>query len=181
MPDPAPFDPSPDDDALMRALSGPDGGEALTELIARHREKLANYLRRSGVQGDVEDLVQEVFLRVWNARHRWRPTARVTTWLHTLARNVFIDRVRREARFLRWRREALAVAEPAGPPSVGAHPDVDAALATLSEDFRAAVVLVVCQGLTYPEAAQVLDVPEGTVKSRVHEALRRLRHWFQTP
>jgi RNA polymerase sigma-70 factor, ECF subfamily len=169
-------DPRPDD-SLMRAIAADDEA-ALAELISRHREKLANYFRRSGVTSEYEDLVQEVFVKAWNARQRWQPTAKVTTWLYTLARNALIDRVRRGNRLRVLHDEVRAESPAETPASDPAVADADAALAALTEDFRGAVVLVVCQGLKYREAAEVLGVPEGTVKSRVHEGLQRLRQWF---
>lgn len=179
MPDLPGPDPEPGDDALMRAIAQRDDEAALAELIRRHRQKLANLFWRLGVYTDVDDLLQEVFVRVWKARHRWEPTAKVSTWLHTLARNVRIDHARKSVRTRALHLEVLEESAQAEPPADPGRRDADAALAGLPDEYREAVVLVVSQGLKYREAAEVLGVPEGTVKSRVHEGLQRLRTWFE--
>ncbi len=166
------------DDALMRAMAERDDEAALAELISRHRQKLANYFHRSGVTSDGEDLVQEVFTKAWTARRRWQPTAKVTTWLYTLARNALIDRARKANRIRVLHEGVRAESAPDTPAADPLVADADAALAVLPDDLRATVVLVVCQGLKYREAAEVLGVPEGTVKSRVHDGLNRMRDWF---
>ena len=173
-PDPA----APTDVDLMLRAARQDDREAFSELVRRHQRPLANFFGRCGVYGDVEDLVQETFIRLYRYRSRYAPTAKFTTFLYLLARQTRIDALRRSQR-----RDALhgrVVAETpqeVEPTAVdrGERLDLAAALARLSEPMREVVVLAVMQGLTQNEVADVLGIPTGTVKSRLSTALSRLR------
>ncbi|MDR2850328.1 MAG: RNA polymerase sigma factor [Verrucomicrobiota bacterium] len=170
-----------DDAALMLRVRGRDDDAAFAVLVGRHQKMLLNFFARSGVQYDCEDLVQQTFLRLYRYRGRYVATAKVTTFLLLLARQVWIDELRR-----RKRRERLAeglaaephpeFAEPASA-SAGEGGDLDlaAALAALPEGLRQVVELGVYQDLAYTEVAAVLGIPVGTVKSRMFNALARLR------
>lgn len=176
-----------EDAALMlRAGSGDD--EAFAVLVRRHQKKLLNYFARASVQYDCEDLVQQTFLRLHRYRTRYRQTAKFTTFLFLLARQVWIDELRR-----RTRQERLAeglAAEPhpehAAPAAADAGAsgglDLAQALAALPEGLRQVVELGVYQDLPYAEIAAILKIPVGTVKSRMFTALARLRaHWEEKP
>ena len=165
----------PDEELMSRAARGDD--DAFCALVLRHERPLANFFARNGVDTDVEDLVQRTFLKLHGARGQYRPTAKFTTFLYLVARRTMID----AARAARRREDLLAraaleteTAEDA-PRNRGEGQDALAALAALPPAFRETVVLVVMQGLAYAEAAEVLGVPLGTVKSRIHEALSRMR------
>ena len=124
---------------------------------------------------DAEDVTQETFLRVCRRLHTWRRQARFTTWLFQIARNLAIDTLRsRERRARADDRHPLP--SPASTPELGV--ELDAALAALRPKAREALVLVEVSGLTYREAAAVLGVPAGTVKSRVFSARAALEEWF---
>jgi RNA polymerase sigma-70 factor (ECF subfamily) len=170
-----------DDTGLMLRVRGGDDGDAFAELVARHQKKLLNFFARSGVQYDSEDLVQQTFLRLYRYRARYVATAKFTTFLFLLARQVWIDELRRCKRRERLA-ESLAAephaeyAEPASA-SAGAAGDLDlaGALATLPEGLRQVVELGVYQDLAYADIAEILGIPVGTVKSRMFNALARLR------
>lgn len=176
--DEAPDAAVPTDVDLMLRAARQDDREAFSELVRRHQRPLANFFVRCGVYGDVEDLVQETFIRLYRYRSRYAPTAKFTTFLYLLARQTRIDALRRSQR-----RDALhgrVVAETpqeVEPTAVdrGERLDLAAALARLSEPMREVVVLAVMQGLTQNEVADVLGIPTGTVKSRLSTALSRLR------
>ncbi|HRR35025.1 MAG TPA: RNA polymerase sigma factor [Kiritimatiellia bacterium] len=170
-----------DDADLMLRVCDQDDEAAFALLVSRHQRSLLNFFARSGVQYDSEDLVQQTFLRLYRYRQRYQATAKFTTFLFLLARQVWIDELRR-----RQRRQRLAeslAAEPyeefAAPAdsSAGVAGDLDLAraLAALPEGLRQVVELAVYQGLPYAEVAAILGIPVGTVKSRMFNALAKLR------
>ena len=170
-----------DDADLMLRVRSQDDEAAFTLLVSRHQKSLLNFFIRSGVQYDSEDLVQQTFLRLYRYRQRYVASAKFTTFLFLLARQVWIDELRR-----RQRRQRLAeslAAEPyeefAAPaaPSAGVAGDLDLAraLAALSEGLRQVIELAVYQDLPYAEVAEILKIPVGTVKSRMFNALAKLR------
>ena len=152
-------------------------GESLLLEARAYERKLLNFFVRQGVSPfEGEDLVQETYLRLWKYRHAYRPTAKLSTFLFVLARQVRIDALRRETRRSRreeaWRAERPDVTEPTG---LGAREDVRWALAQLSEAHREVVELGVFQDLPYAEIAEILEIPVGTVKSRMSNALKKLK------
>ena len=137
--------------------------------------------RLTGDHDDAQDLVQEVLVRVQRGLATYQPGA-LHAWLARITTNVFLDDIRRKAR----RPTSTLPDEPdlVLPPSPGADEvlsterlsgDVQQALDTLSEDFRTAIVLCDVVGLSYDEIAEVLGVPVGTVRSRIHRARRAMR------
>lgn len=152
--------------------------EAFTDLVHRHQAVLLNVFRRLGADPhEAEDAVQETFLRLYGYRRRYRPVAPFRVFLFTVARNAWWDLSRRARRW-RGNLDAGAPVEAAeageGPP-VELRMDLQQALEGLSDAHRTVLVLSLYGGLRYPEIAQVLDIPVGTVKSRVFHALRRMR------
>ncbi|MGH8999968.1 MAG: sigma-70 family RNA polymerase sigma factor [Acidimicrobiia bacterium] len=135
--------------------------------------------RLAGNDDDAFDLVQEALLRVRKGLETYRPGS-LEGWLSRIVTNVFLDEIRR-----RKRRPAEALPEdperllPATPgadePTDRLSDDTQAALSRLPEDFRVAVVLCDVVGLTYEEIGEALDVPVGTVRSRIHRGRRLLR------
>jgi RNA polymerase sigma-70 factor, ECF subfamily len=137
--------------------------------------------RLTGNDADAQDLVQEVLLRVRRGLGTYRPGS-MEGWLSRITTNAFLDEVRR-------RRRRPATSLPDDPDRVlPAAPDAEAALAQLSlsgdvqdalrslpDDFRAAVVLCDVVGLSYDEIAEQLGVPVGTVRSRIHRGRSALR------
>ena len=173
---PAP-DPSDAEDVALMLRAAADDLDAFSALVRKHERHLANFFSRNGVLRDVEDLAQLTFLKLHRMRRGYRPTAKFTTFLYLLARQVLVDHVRASQRRARLHEAAgreMDATEPA-PRHRGEAEDVQAALASLSPALRETVVLVVMQGLAYHEAAEVLRVPVGTVKSRVSAALRQMK------
>ncbi|MFZ4394695.1 MAG: RNA polymerase sigma factor [Kiritimatiellia bacterium] len=169
---------APDDRILMqRACQG--DREAFTELVRRHQRPLMNFFRRCGVQTDAEDLVQQTFIRLYRYRDRYQPSAKLTTFLYLLARQVWIDELRRRQRTERLRKGLEAepqlefVAGGKGPER--GKMDIEAALAALPEGMRMVVVMSIYQNMVYEDIALALQIPVGTVKSRMFNALRLLR------
>jgi RNA polymerase sigma-70 factor (ECF subfamily) len=152
---------------------------------AAHRANRAWLLVRArallGDPGAAEDAVQETFLRAWAACRTFDPSAGPTlaTWLGTIGRNVAVDMLR--ARAVRPR---LAPESDDATERVEAGSPVDAALqrmvlldalSRVSPEHRGVVLLAVVRDRPYADVAAALDIPVGTVKSRVHHALRGMR------
>lgn len=185
-PEPAAQDPSPPDPDADRRTSFE--AEALPHLSRVYAA--ARRLMRSGTAADAEDLVQETFLRAYRTYDNFERGTNARAWLLTILYSVHANRRRRIGREPEaWPDDALearTAAENAGSdwqePALtaattdehGAGEIVGAALDGLAEPFRAAVLLVDLEGLTYEEAAIALDVPVGTVRSRLSRARRRL-------
>ena len=156
-----------------------DGEELLAE-AKKFEKNLLNFFFRQGVSHfEGEDLVQETYLRLWRYRDQYRPTAKLSTFLFVLARQVRIDALRRQTR-RENREEAWGGDQPteAAPPNVGAREDARWALAQLSEPLRDVVELGLLQELPYAEVAEILGIPVGTVKSRMSNALKKLKEVF---
>jgi len=168
------------DAELMRCVQRGERS-AFEILIRRHQQGLMNFFRRLGAYNEAEDLVQNTFVRLFHYRLKYRETAKFTTFLYTLARHTWIDgfrkRKRRDQLTEAWRQEAEA-ADHASAQRPRSRLDAEAALARLPEKLRGVVVLGICQGMPYEEVAEILDIPVGTVKSRIFAALQRLKEFF---
>ena len=154
--------------------------ELLMAEARKSEKKLLNFFVRHGVSpSESEDLVQETYLRLWNYRSAYQKTAKLTTFLFLIARQVRIDalrrRVRREKREESWMAERTKI-EP--PKTYGKREDVLWAVAQLTEPLREVVELGVFRELPYAEVAEILGIPVGTVKSRMSSALKRLKEIF---
>jgi RNA polymerase sigma-70 factor (ECF subfamily) len=162
---------TPDGELVRRFLAGDAG--AATELITRHERRVyAVCLRVLGNPDDAADAAQDALLAMVRKLDGFRGEAAFTTWLYRVAMNVCYDHLRRaQRRPVLHRADDAAAPEPAvddhAEAVAGAH-DVAAALAQVPEDFRVAIVLADVHDLPYEEIATVLDLPVGTVKSRVH-------------
>jgi RNA polymerase sigma-70 factor (ECF subfamily) len=133
--------------------------------------------RMTGNAHDAEDLAQETFLRAYRAFDRFTPGSNIRAWLYTILHRVRTDAFRRSRRSPRT--VELADEGPAVPPPQDAlaqgGEDLERALKALPDVYRNAVVLRDVEDLTYQEIARVLDVPIGTVMSRIHRGRALLR------
>jgi RNA polymerase sigma factor (sigma-70 family) len=155
--------------------------DAFAVLIRRHQSPLLNFFRRLGANNESEDLVQDVFLRLYRYRDRYVHNAKFTTFLYTLARHVWADRWRKLQRILRIEERAKQELPSASDGNLGqvrAALDAQHALAQLSDKLRMVLVMSIYQGLRYDEIATALGIPEGTVKSRVFLALKQLKEIY---
>ena len=153
------------------------------EIVEQHSDRVFRLAYRlTGNRHDAEDLTQEVFVRVFRSLDTYTPGT-FEGWLHRITTNLFLDGARRKQRI---RFDALSDERAARLPSEALHPeaafteqtfddDVEAALATLPPDFRAAVVLCDVEGLSYEEIGATLGVKLGTVRSRIHRGRQALR------
>lgn len=163
---------------MIRVRQGDD--TALGLLLDRYRTPLYGFLWRRSDPTSAEDLFQETWLRVVRARDRFDSNRRFSTWLYQIANNLCRDRYRRRAveqRALASERARLESREPAGENEARAGMAIDAErrLRALPDRLREVLVLRYYQDLGEAEIAQALRIPRGTVKSRLHAALRALR------
>ena len=169
--------PADDHPRLMRAIAR--GSEnAFRRLVERHQAALLNFFRRMGADAhEAEDATQETLLRLFGYRDRYRPQAPFTAFLFTLARHVWIDDRRRRRRSPVVESQVVEASWSRPEPSVAQEErlDLEGALAELTPGHRMVLVLSVFHGLLYREVSEIMGIPEGTVKSRVFHALRKLR------
>jgi RNA polymerase sigma-70 factor (ECF subfamily) len=170
-----------DDIRLMGLVKGGDM-DAFSEIIRRHQSHLVNFFQRMNAHIDeAEACAQETFVRLYDYRGRYSARgSKFTTFLFTLARHVWADECRRTRRS----KETVSLddAAPIGGKAAagdadraGVRMDVEAALARLPEKLREAVVLSVCEGMDYQEISEILEIPLGTVKSRMFVAFTQMR------
>lgn len=173
----------PDSDAALLAAHVAGDPDAFATLFRRHRDRLYSVaLRTTGDTEDAADALQDALISAYRRADTFRGEAAVTTWLHRIVVNACLDRLRR-------RKIRATVPLPDGDPETGWDqlPDprddidrlelrfeIDRALAALPVDQRAAIVLVDIEGLPVADAARILDVAEGTVKSRCSRGRARL-------
>ncbi|GIH93655.1 RNA polymerase sigma factor [Planobispora siamensis] len=190
--EPPPIGPDSDDAALLLAVAA-ERTEALKILHRRHAPWLRVRLARRCADPDlVDDAIQDAFVAIWRDAHRYRASeGDAAAWIWTIAVRRLISLLRRSGAAPRTTPfddahapEDHRTASPPHPVTESAedavlvgveHGDLGTALARLSPDLRAAVQVTVLDGLTVREAAHLLGVPEGTVKTRVMRAKAQLR------
>jgi len=171
-----------DAELLARHVAGdPD---AFGELVRRHRDRLwAVAVRTLGNPEEAADAVQDALVSAFRAAHTFRGQSAVTTWLHRITVNACLDRARRAASRrtspVPETEQLDALLEPHESAEAPAerqelHRELVEALATLPPEQRAALVLVDMQAYPVAEAAEILDVAPGTVKSRCSRGRARL-------
>lgn len=190
----------PDPEEVERIRRASDGDvDAFRELVETHQSRVLALITRMlhCRREAAEDLCQEVFLRSWRALPRFDGAVRYMTWIHRITVNACISEIRRRKALKRDAptisldaagtrmgedRPTLDPVEPRADadPSERAHQAdfaaaVRLAVAELPEEFRSAVLLRDLQGLSYEEISTILDVPVGTVRSRIHRGRLQLQ------
>ena len=178
---------------LMRRFKAGDVA-AFTELYEAHLRGLLNFFFRLCWDASLsEDFAQEVLLRIYKSAAKWEPSAKFTTYMYRIARNFWID----HCRLLRTQKERVSLNTAIGDADSGASlidrlpddirpPDDDmdrrdlyeaimAALNQLPEEQRMVFILSEIEELKYQEISEIMEIPLGTVKSRMHTAVRRLQ------
>jgi RNA polymerase sigma-70 factor (ECF subfamily) len=197
---PDPLSACSDEDLLGRFCRGQT--EAFGLLVRRYERELYGYLRRYlGDSSLAEDVFQNTFLQLYLKSGQYEAGRPVRPWLYTIATHQAIDALRRNARHqilsLEQKREDRADGElhnlldalesrgPAPLDNVTAQERkerVRASVDRLPDFLREVVILAYYQGLKYREIAEILDIPVGTVKSRLHAALLKLQEaWSESP
>ena len=170
-----------DDDALIASLAGGDD-MALRQLFDRHAPWLAARLRKALPPDDVEDVLQETFLAVWKNAGTYQARGTPAAWLWVIARNQAAQLLRKRGPATQVLLEAALLDEdrPVSDPAEAAatRTDLDAAAAALGPPGcpdREVWRLLYEEDRPVAEVAELMGVPEGTVKSRAHRARRLLR------
>jgi RNA polymerase sigma-70 factor (ECF subfamily) len=162
-----------DEDLVRRYLSGDRG--AFAALVERHERRVYNLaLRMTGRDEDARDAAQDAFLTALRKLSSFRGDAAFTTWMHRVTVNACYDLLRKRQRQPmlelgdedRGRREPPPAPDPADASSLSI--DVQRALLEVPEDFRAVMLLHDVHDLPQDEVAAILEIPVGTVKSRLH-------------
>jgi RNA polymerase sigma-70 factor (ECF subfamily) len=146
------------------------------EAVPHLRSLFGTAYRMTRSVHDAEDLVQETFLRAFRGFDRFTPGTNIRAWLYTILYRVRTDALRRAGRSpatVELTNDGPAVAP--GQDALGGSEDLVRALDALPEVFRVAVILRDVQEFTYEEIAQILEVPIGTVMSRIHRGRALLR------
>jgi RNA polymerase sigma-70 factor, ECF subfamily len=188
-----PRHPSDSDEALLGRLRAGER-DVFGTLVRRYERELFGYLRRYLGDDDLaDDVFQNTFVQVYLKIQQYEPGRPARPWLYAIATNQAIDALRRRNRRADQRADAVAAPDEDGHPrplfellpSAGDGPPdaadraeqrelVRAAVDKLPDLLRQVVILAYFQGLKYRDVADALDIPVGTVKSRLHAALARL-------
>jgi RNA polymerase sigma-70 factor (ECF subfamily) len=178
-----------DPDRDLVEAAGRGSPEAFEELVRRYQGQIVNLARAmTASDTDADDLAQETFVRVWRSVAAFRGDSTFKTWIYGIALNVIRTHRVRQSRLLRLFRsppphrddtdadplERASVSDGIETP-MAMRELIDRALATLPDELREAVVLRDVQGLDYLEIGAALNVPIGTVESRIFRARKRLR------
>ncbi|MFL6090905.1 MAG: RNA polymerase sigma factor SigE [Aeromicrobium sp.] len=176
-----------DSEDTLLGISGLSGLSDLSSewaaIVAEHSARVYRLAYRlTGNRQDAEDLTQDVFVRVFRSLDTFEP-GNFAGWLHRITTNLFLDRARRAARIrmdgfaegVEHQLEGREIVPEDAVHDAEFDPDIEAALASLPEKFRVAVVLCDVEGLSYDEIAEVLGVKVGTVRSRIHRGRTQLR------
>jgi RNA polymerase sigma-70 factor (ECF subfamily) len=172
-----------DSDTLLM-LAGKGSRDAMGELYRRHKPQVVSFFRHMRASAEqAEDLAQEVFLRIWKTAGRYCPAGKYSSFMFTVAANVWRDQLRRSSlRETAWvQSEDIETAEDdhALPDSATAQAefrrDLEKALGKLSESERMVFVLSEIESLSYRDIARILRCRIGTVGSRKTRAVKRLR------
>jgi RNA polymerase sigma factor (sigma-70 family) len=163
------------EDAALLAAVCAGSQRAFNVLVDRHQQALRNFLRRVVGRNDADDVAQETFLAVWTQARSYRGSSAVQSWMFGIAWRKAKDAqrtwFRRRRRDNDWQMEGDQHTQFQGETQHA----LQQALATLSMDQRAAVMMCLAYGFTNEEAAEALHMPLGTVKSHVNRGRERLR------
>lgn len=166
-----------DEELMVQVQAGDEG--ALAQLMDRYRGPLYGFLHRRFEASATDDLFQETWLRVVRARRRFDPSRRFSTWLFQIANNLCRDLGRRRAVDARRRSAAAQEARVSqlrdAPTPADLSLDVRRRVAALPDRLREVLMLRYFAGLPEAEIAAIAGIPRGTVKSRLHAAVRALR------
>ena len=162
----------PDPEVVRAARAGSMAAfEDLVRLYQAEVWRLCLQLVRDEALAD--DATQETFVRAFRFLTRYRGDSKFSTWLFSIARNCALDELRRAGR-RRKTRDRLESERPPAPSEIGTGIEVREALGGLTLELRESVVLIDMFGCSYDEVGRILELPSGTVKSRVHRARKAL-------
>ena len=175
------------DEELIAKFQGGDVG-AFNQIVHRYKDRLLNFIYRFLNDIDkAEDLVQDTFLKLVTHKHSYKEIAKFSTWLYTIAGNLAkteLRKIKRRKTFsvtdLSYEdREFVITSAEAGPDedidSRNFERNIQSALNELPSDFRTVIILRDIQELSYDEISKIVEVPLGTVKSRINRGRVKLQ------
>jgi len=174
------------DDALITSFNNGDQG-AFSQLVDRYKLDIFNYMfTRTSDRELSSDLSQDVFVRIYQNAKRYQAKGKFRAWLFQIARNIYIDAVRKRNKASIVSIEEKNLYEIEDTSEIPSHRYelkemsdlVSAVLAELPDEQRTAFELCQFHGLRYSEIASIMHCPVGTVKSRIHSALSKVRDAF---
>ena len=175
------------DEQLMSLFQGGDEN-AYTELVNRYKDKLINFI--FNYLGDLEsseDVVQETMIKLYQKKHYYKEIAKFSTWLYTIAKNLANTELRKRKQrkttlLSQFSKDDKTYELPSNDPEPGQEIQTDIvnkiikdAVDQLSEKFKIVIVLRDIQGLSYEDISEIINVPIGTVKSRINRARLQLQ------
>ena len=175
------------DEQLMSLFQGGDEN-AYIELVNRYKDKLINFI--FNYLGDLEsseDVVQETMIKLYQKKHYYKEIAKFSTWLYTIAKNLANTELRKRRHrkttlLSQFSKDDKTYELPSNDPEPGQEIQTDIvnkiirdAVDQLSEKFKIVIVLRDIQGLSYEDISEIINVPIGTVKSRINRARLQLQ------
>ncbi len=156
---------------------------AFETLVFRHRDNLFGFInKRLRDEGASEDIIQDVFLRIYRNRHSYHhDTAKFTTWMYAIANNLFITEYRRRVKKgYKPLDDVFDIEDDTIPSDVIAHGKIQSelihkAINSLKESSREIIILRDIQEMTYKEVSEIIGAPLGSVKSEIFRARRKLQ------
>lgn len=169
-----------DDEALVERAGNGGDNAAFAELVRRHQGKVRGLLLRlTGNSTLADDLAQEVFLRAYRGLVGFEGRSRFSTWIYRIAYNVFLNHRSRSKDLAAlpqgFESNAAAPDNELSPTRFDMRSDLAAAITELPERYRVVVTLYYLEDVSYPEIAEILDLPLGTIKTHLHRAKKLLR------
>lgn len=161
---------------VQAAKRGDD--QALAELFQTSYPFLLKYLLKLTFNlQNAEDVAQETFSKAMENLSRFKGTSKFSTWLISIATRVYLDQKRKQKRELSWLKQEQSVRKLKWETQANnqAWDDVMEALGHLDDDLRIPILLKHYYGFSYEEIAKIIKIPEGTVKSRVHTGIKKVR------
>jgi RNA polymerase sigma-70 factor, ECF subfamily len=187
-PEAASSSPDDDEDIRLMRLVGDGDTTAFEQLIERHQNLVAGTVARMlGSNSDVEDIAQQVFIRVWKSANRYVPRAKFTTWLLKITRNLVFNELRRSKRHAHTPiqpdpegeelpvKDVTTLSPDASLLETELQNQIEAAILSLPESQRMALILRRYEELSYEQIAEVLDYSVPAVKSLLFRARTELR------
>ncbi|MCF7824315.1 MAG: sigma-70 family RNA polymerase sigma factor [Candidatus Marinimicrobia bacterium] len=175
------------DEQLIAEFQGGDE-RAFVELVDRYKDRLVNFVYRFlNDMTDAEDLVQDTFLKVYKKKHAYREIAKFSTWIYTIAGNLARSELRKRKRRKTYTMSDLSFDDNEFNPvdsdkdtegivfNSYAGEEIMKAIDALPEPFKSITILRDIQELSYEDISTILDIPMGTVKSRVNRARLKLQ------
>jgi RNA polymerase sigma-70 factor (ECF subfamily) len=165
------------DSALVARVLLTEDRRAFEQLIRRHQGMVRAQLRRllRGDDAKADDLAQETFLLAWRKLHQFRGEARFSTWLFRIAYSCFLQARRKSSAALPDMDGSAPAPDIVAREAIDLRLDIERAMRSLSETEQIVVLHVVQLGLSHDEAAYVLAMPIGTVKSHINRGKAKLR------